>query len=189
MFKIILYALTLFNAAAFAKSPPTVGHVDLNRYIGKWYEVASIPQSFQKQCVKNVTAEYSFTEKNRIKVINSCDQSDGSRDQAVGRAKVVDSETNAKLRVTFVKIFNKWIFPLGGNYWILDLADDYSYSLVGDPTLEYAWILTRAPQVSKEVFINAESKFKLLGYDTCKILTSVQTAGVQQRIPLCQFVQ
>ncbi len=190
MNKLILIATALIMTAVVnAKEPPTVGFVDLNRYIGKWYEVASIPQSFQKQCVKNVTAEYSFAEKNRIKVVNSCEQSDGTRDEAVGRAKVKDKETNAKLRVTFVKVFGKWFFPLGGNYWILDLAPDYSYSLVGDPKLEYAWILSRTPQISREVLINAESKFKVLGYDTCKILTSVQTGGIDKRMPLCEYVQ
>ncbi len=185
---LLFFTFCLSSAICLAKAPPTVGYVDLNRYIGKWYEVASIPQSFQKQCVKDVIAEYSFAEKQRIKVLNTCTQSDGSRDTVGGRAKVVDKETNAKLRVTFVKIFNQWIFPFGGNYWILDLAEDYSYSLVGDPSLKYAWILSRTPQSSKSLFVNAESKFKLLGYDTCKIMTSVQTGGESKRTPLCEYV-
>lgn len=176
------------TSAAVKAEIPTAQYVDLKRYVGKWFEVASIPQSFQKQCVRNTTAEYSFAEDDLIQVINSCDTKDGSRSVAEGRAKVVDKASNSKLKVTFVKLIN-WIFTFGGKYWILEVAPDYSYSLVGDPTLEYAWILSRTPSLDKAVYIEIESKFKSIGYDTCLILMSVQAAGENQRQPLCQFVK
>lgn len=165
----------------------TVSQVDLNKYIGKWYEVASIPQSFQKQCIANTSAEYSFAEKGRIKVYNSCDTATGKRSASEGRAEVTDTRSNSKLKVTFVK-FIDWIFAFGGNYWILDLAPDYSYALVGDPTTKYAWILSRTPSLPLAVYIKAEAKFRSEGYDTCQILTSVQTGGYNSRIPLCRVV-
>jgi apolipoprotein D and lipocalin family protein len=180
--------LMCLMAVAARSEIPTAHYVDLNRYIGKWYEVASIPQSFQKKCVANTTAEYSFAEDDLIKVLNSCDTKKGDRDVAEGRAKVVDTATNSKLKVTFVKLV-KWIFTFGGNYWILDVPADYSYAMIGDPTLEYAWILSRTPNLEKTKFIEIESKFKALGYDTCKILTSVQTGGIATRIPLCEYVK
>lgn len=187
--KSFLTVLFIAGISLAARSEiPTAHYVDLNRYIGKWYEVASIPQSFQKQCVANTTADYSFADKGLIKVLNSCDTKNGKRDVAEGRAKVVEPATNSKLKVTFVK-FITWVFAFGGDYWILDIAPDYSYSLVGDPSLQYAWILSRTPSLSKEKFIELESKFKALGYDTCSILTSVQTAGLNQRIPLCDYVK
>lgn len=183
----LISVLFLMSVAVKAEIP-TAQYVDLKRYIGKWYEVASIPQSFQKKCIRNTTAEYSFAEDDLIKVINSCDTKDGSRSVAEGRAKIVDNASNSKLKVTFVKLIT-WIFTFGGNYWILDVAPDYSYALVGDPTLDYAWILSRTSSLNKTTYIEIESKFKAIGYDTCRILISVQTGGESQRQPLCHFVK
>lgn len=179
---------TIFASVGFAEEIPTASYVDLQKYVGKWYEVASIPQSFQKQCVANTTAEYSLADDGLIKVLNSCDTDKGKRSVAEARAKVIDKKTNSKLKVTFVKIFD-WIFAFGGNYWILDLAPDYSYALIGDPTREYAWILSRTPSFAPELFIKAEATFKALGYDTCAILTSVQSEGIGERVPLCKVAE
>jgi len=166
----------------------TVKHVDLNRYLGTWYEIASIPQSFQKKCVANTVAEYSLTKNGFIKVLNSCDTKTGERKTAEARAKVIDKESNAKLKVTFVKIFD-WVFSFGGNYWILDLAEDYSYAVVGDPTTEFGWILSRTPQLSHADLVSAEKNLAKNGYDTCKLLTSIQNGGFSERIPLCEVVK
>ncbi|CAN5411659.1 lipocalin family protein [soil metagenome] len=175
-----------WSQASAGKEPQTVGSVDLQKYSGKWYEVASIPQSFQKQCVSNTTAEYASTENGLISVVNSCDTKTGERSIAEGRAKVEDTVSNSKLKVTFVKIFN-WVFAFGGKYWILDVDANYSYALVGDPTRGYAWILSRTPNISGEQLSQFEKKFSEQGYDTCKILTSVQTGGFTERKPLCQL--
>lgn len=182
--------LMIVGSIALAKKPevPTAPHVDLEKYLGKWYEVASIPQSFQRKCVGNTSAEYSTAEDNLIKVLNSCDTESGDRKIAEGRAKVTDQDHNSKLKVTFVKLI-KWIFALGGNYWILDVAPNYSHALIGDPSLKYAWILSRTPSLDKSVFIEAEAKYRSLGYDTCKILTSIQSQGLSAREPLCDFVK
>ncbi len=180
-----ILGVSMMAVSAQAEVTP-VPYVDLNQYIGKWYEIASIPQSFQKQCTGNTTAEYSFAERGRIKVLNSCDTISGKRSIAEGRAKVVDRNSNSKLKVTFVKILD-WVFLFGGKYWILDLAPDYSYALIGDPSLKYAWILSRTPTASAEFYIRAEAKFRDEGYDTCQILTSIQDGGYTTRIPLCQL--
>ncbi len=185
-FAVLLSGLIGVIASASVITAP---HVDLNRYLGKWYEVASIPQSFQRQCTGNTTALYSYSKGGRIKVINSCDTANGRRSVALGRAEVVDSMSNSKLKVTFVKIFGQWIFAFGGDYWILDVAPDYSYALVGDPSANYAWLLSRTSKVSNAVYVYAEAKFRSEGYNTCKILTSVQTGGISARIPLCKLVK
>jgi|NOAtaT_6_FD_contig_21_11605563_length_625_multi_8_in_0_out_0_1 apolipoprotein D and lipocalin family protein len=191
---LICIGLNLLSVGAFAMaqgplSPvKTVEKVDLNQYIGKWYEIASIPQWFQKDCVANTSAEYSFAEDNYLVVDNSCELENGDRKRAEGRAKVVDKASNAKLKVTFVKFFH-WIFAFGGNYWILDLAPDYSYAVVGDPTRDYAWILSRTPALAQEKLIAAELALKAQGYDTCKILTSLQDGGFSEKVPLCEVVE
>lgn len=191
MLKISALSLLLMGCVSFAKdSKPavqTAAFVDLSKYVGKWYEVASIPQSFQKQCVANTTAEYSLAENGLIKVLNSCDTQSGKRSMAEARAKIVDAQSNSKLKVTFVKIID-WIFAFGGNYWILDVDNGYNVALIGDPSRNYAWILSRSPELSPAQWVDAEKHFKSQGYDTCKILTSVQSGGVNQRIPLCEYI-
>ena len=184
MFRKLLLAIALISQQAWsAEPPPTVALVDLNRYIGLWYEVASIPQSFQKQCASNTTAQYTLLDNGQIKVDNSCDTKEGKRSSAEGRAQIVDTQSNSKLKVTFVKLID-WIFTFGGDYWILDLAPDYSYALVGDSKREYAWILSRTPNLSLAQFKKINDKFIELGYDTSKILTSVQKNGFSERKPL-----
>lgn len=187
----VLVSMMLASGSLAAQSSSevqTVASVDLNKYIGKWYEVASIPQSFQKKCVGNTTADYSFAEKNRIKVLNSCDTKEGQRNITEGRAEIVDKVTNAKLKVTFVKLFD-WVFTFGGKYWILELGPNYSYAVVGDPTREYAWILARNPSLDLQTLSGIENRLVQQGYDTSKILTSIQSKGFQKRIPLNQVVK
>ena len=184
-----LGACTLAQSKATLPPVETIDHVDLNSYLGKWYEIASIPQSFQKQCASDTMAEYSLAEDNLIKVYNTCKTNSGEISVAEGRAKIVDSNSNAKLKVTFVKL-GTWIFAFGGNYWILDLGSNYSYSIVGDPSRNYAWILSRNPSLSTEQLTDAEKSLRANGYDTCKILTSIQDGGNQStRMPLCKAVK
>jgi apolipoprotein D and lipocalin family protein len=126
--------------------PPvrTVPYVDLQRYMGKWYEIAAYPQSFQKDCVKS-QAEYSLRDDGKVNVVNSCRKKDGSTKVANGTAKVVDKASNAKLKVTF-------FWPFAGDYWIIDLGQDYEYVVVGAPNRDYLWILSRRPQMREATY-------------------------------------
>lgn len=181
-----LLATGLIATAAQAEVQ-TVDYVDLTRYVGKWYEIASIPQSFQKQCVGNVTADYTSLSNGQIQVINTCTKSDGSVSVAEGRAEIVDPVTNAKLKVTFVKFFD-WIFSFGGDYWVIGLENNYRYAVVGHPTRDYGWILSREPEMSKGDLLAVSDILKAQGYDTCKLITTVQKNGISERLPLCQYL-
>lgn len=165
----------------------TVPHVDLNRYLGKWYEIASIPQYFQRQSVRDVSAEYAAADGN-ISVINRCITANGETKIARGQARVVDKVSQAKLEVTFVKLFG-WLYLLGGDYWVIDLAEDYRYAVVGHPTLKYAWILAAKPQLSATDLAGIESRLQQKNYDTCSILTTIQTGGASAKQPLCEAVR
>ncbi len=188
--KKFVFSFLTFTAMSLCRAaePTTVPYVDLNKYLGQWYEVASIPQFFQKQCIGNTTADYSLLANGMVKVMNSCDTESGKRSVAEGRAKVVDIVSNSKLKVTFVKIIG-WVFSFGGDYWILDLSPDYSYAVVGDPSLKYAWILSRQPVLGADIYVRIEQNLKAIGYDTCSILTSIQNGGLSQRRALCEFVK
>jgi apolipoprotein D and lipocalin family protein len=148
------------------KEPETVKTVDLNRYAGTWYEIAKIPNRFQDHCIKNVTATYALREDGKIDVINRCVEEDGSIDEAEGIALVVDAESFSKLEVSFVSFLG--IRPFWGDYWILGLAENYSYAIVGDPSRDYGWILSRNQKMTD---IDLEACFEILrqqGYDPDK---------------------
>lgn len=187
--KAVLFLICfLLGFSTFASSElPTVPFVNLKKYAGTWYEVASIPQSFQRDCVKNTTAVYELLSNGLVRVNNSCETADGNIKSAEGRARVKDASTNSKLKVTFVKLV-KWIFQFGGNYWILDLDKDYSLAVVGDPTRKYAWILSRTQHIPRSLLVKAERKLRSLNYDTCQIQTSIQDGGLSNREPLCDYV-
>jgi apolipoprotein D and lipocalin family protein len=187
---IFVFAVAIQNQAVAKDALPpvsTVNSVDLQQYLGKWYEIAAIPQSFQAQCVGNTTAEYALAENDLISVVNTCDTASGQPSVATGRAKVVDKTTNAKLKVTFVNLLG-WQFLFGGDYWILGLGENYSYAVVGAPGRDYAWILSRTPELSEEQLVEASQVLVTQGFDTCKLISSVQASGLQVKTPLCQLV-
>ena len=185
---IVLAIVAPMFAFATSDKVQTVASVNLDQYLGKWYEIASIPHYFQKKCIKNTNAEYSMTDKGLIKVLNSCQTESGERNLAEARARVVDRSTNAKLEVTFVKVIG-WIFLFGGDYWILDLGPDYSYAVVGDSTRKFAWILGRSASLRPEQLKAAEKSLKDNGYNTCDLLSSIQDSGYNQRMPLCEWIK
>ncbi len=154
------------------KNVRTVSYVDLNKYTGKWYEIAKIPNRFQKGCVRNTTAEYKLRDDGDIDVINRCIEADGSVNEAEGLAKVVDEKTNSKLEVSFVSIFGIHLF--WGDYWIIGLDKNYQYAVVGHPDRKYGWILNRTPEMSEEKLNEAFKILKENGYDPANFEMSVQ---------------
>jgi apolipoprotein D and lipocalin family protein len=167
----IILLLTLAGVMqAQDKKLTTVDNVDLQRYIGLWYEIAKIPNSFQDHCYKGTTAEYRLKETGEIEVINSCTEEDGNRDEAKGIAKVVDKKTNSKLEVSFVRILGFNLF--WGDYWIIGLDENYQYAVIGSPGRKYGWILSRTPEMSQADLDEAYDILKEKGYDTNKFVKS-----------------
>ncbi len=150
--------------------PPlrTVPHVELRRYLGTWYEIASYPQRFQRGCTAT-TATYALRDDGDIEVVNRCrkDSPDGPEKVARGRARVADPATNAKLEVSFFR-------PFWGDYWIIELADDYSYAVVGHPSRDYLWILARTPAIAPGLYASILAKIAAQGYDTSRLRRTVQ---------------
>ncbi len=141
----------------------TVSHVDLKRYIGKWYEIAKIPNSFQKNCQYGTTANYELKDDGDIKVVNKCYKEDGELNEAEGLAKVVDTTSNSKLEVSFVSIFGIHLF--WGDYWIIGLDENYQYAVVGTPNRKYGWILSRTPKLPDDKLNEAFKILKDNGYN------------------------
>lgn len=163
IFIVPLVFFTVEEGAAKSAPPKTVPSVDLNRYIGLWYEISKIPNSFQKQCAAGTTAEYSLLDDGNIQVVNRCYKSDGSLDEAKGVARVVDNQTHAKLQVSFVRFLGRNRF--WGDYWIIGLDDDYRWAVVGHPKRKYGWILSRTPEITQKVRQGIDELLKEQGYD------------------------
>ncbi len=166
-------ALSLvITLSACVGSPGPVGNtavpqpakaVEIDRYLGTWYEYARYEAPFQKGC-EAVSAQYSLREDGKIKVVNSCRQGavdgsiNGKAKQSTGKAKIVPDSNNAKLKVSFFG-------PFYGDYWVLDRADDYSWAIVGEPSGRYLWMLSREAKPAPEITALLQSRVKALGYD------------------------
>jgi len=178
-------AIFWFSLSAQAAPLITAPYVDLTRYVGLWYEIASIPQYFQRNCLSDTTAEYEALAKNRIKVVNSCTTAERKRITSEGRAKVVDAKTNARLKVTFAHLGDKYFYSFGGKYWITYLDPNYRYAIVGHPNREYGWILARDPMVPEKNLHELVAELRMRGYDSCQFLVTPQKNGFLTRSRLC----
>jgi len=140
--------------------PPVVASVDIERYLGTWFEIARADHGFEENC-HGVSAYYERREDGMIRVINRCWEGglDGSLDVAEGRARIADPETNAKLEVSFFG-------PFFGDYWIVELAEDYSWAVISEPKGRYLWILSRDPQMPPEILDARLAFLQGLGFDT-----------------------
>ena len=156
------------TATSIAQTLQTVPYVDLKKYAGKWYEIASFPQLFQKGCFCT-TAEYTLTDKGYVTVENRCnkDSINGKQSYIKGKAFVVENSGNAKLEVQFC-------WPFKGKYWIIELADDYSYVVIGHPNKKYLWILAKTPRMDGMLYQQIISRTKEKGFDVSKIKITPQ---------------
>ena len=174
-----LSVIGLFAQAAASKSvPATVPTVDLKRYSGDWYEIARYPNRFQKECAGNVTANYSPKENGNITVANKCLKKDGRISEALGEARIVDKTTNSKLKVRFAPGFLSFIPKVWGDFWILNLAPDYSYAVVGDPKRQYLWILNRTPQMDTATYESLLRSIEHQGFMPNKLVKTSQKVDI-----------
>lgn len=144
--------------------PQPAKAVDLTQYVGRWYEIARYENGFEKGC-EGVTADYTAREDGLIGIINTCRRGavDGKVSTADGKAKIIEGSNNAKLKVSFFGPFYV------GDYWVLDRAEDYSWSIVGEPSGRYLWILARKPVLFEKQMSMLTAKVKAMGYDTSLI--------------------
>jgi apolipoprotein D and lipocalin family protein len=150
-----------------------VEDVDLSRYIGRWYEIALIPVWFQKECAGGTTAEYTLVKDGVVSVVNKCCTKDGKVKEAKGRAWVVDKKNPAKLKVSFFSLFGFWLFA--GHYWIIDLDPEYQYAVIGHPSRELGWILSRTPKLPEGILKSIAERLETNGYDFLKFKMTNQT--------------
>ncbi len=186
---VALFFVGFALAPAFAADVKTVERVDLDRYQGKWHEIASIPQFFQRKCARDTVAEYTKLESGQIKVENVCLREDGGREKVEGRARLNSPTDTAKLTVTFLNLFGDYRFWAGGDYWVIELDPNYQWAVIGHPSRKYGWVLSRNANVPTATVAEIIGRIKSQGYDACDFLVTPQNGGLSLKRPLCQVIQ
>ena len=163
----IAAAVTLLPGAAHAQTQAavrTVPFVALDRYAGDWFEIARLPNRFQRECVGDVRATYVRRSDGLLDVVNRCRTAEGET-EARGVARIVDERNFAKLKVRFAPAWLSWLPMVWGDYWIIALGSDYSWAVVGEPSRKYLWILARTPRLDDETIAAARALARASGYD------------------------
>lgn len=148
---------SLLHASSVKPQLQTASRVDIARYMGGWHEIARLEHLFQKNCVGSF-AEYRLRPDGEVDVLNSCiDEKTGKRREAKGHAWSVDPVDNSKLKVSF-------FWPFRGDYWIIELGENYDYSVVGSPDRKYLWILGREPVVDEALYGEIVERLRRQGF-------------------------
>jgi apolipoprotein D and lipocalin family protein len=179
-----ILALTVLAAVAApvafgVERPPApvdvVPAVDLERYAGMWYEIARLPNRFQDDCACCVSATYTPRAGGRLAVVNECRTADGKPKSVEGEAKLAGEDgPTSKLKVRFAPRFLSFLGFVWGDYWILDLAEDYSHALVGSPDRKYLWVLSRGLTMEEETYARTLEKAAGMGFDVSRAQRTVQ---------------
>lgn len=166
----VALAFTCASIAADEVEPlRVVPSVDLKRYAGTWYEIARYPNRFQRSCSGEVTANYTLRPDGRISVLNQCRTGKGAIKSAKGKARLAsDKGPNTKLKVSF-------FWPFYGNYWIIELDENYEWAVIGEPGRDYLWILNRKPRMDGALYNSLLEKIRGQGYDTDRLVRTKQS--------------
>ncbi len=190
LLKLVLGLLFIITGSSFQtllcqertmKELQVVPSVDFSKYVGTWYEIARLPNRFQEKCACNVTATYALLDDGEIRVVNKCLKSDGDTAEAEGRARRTSGEEpNTKLKVRFAPAFLSFLPFVWGNYWIIDLAPDYSYAVIGEPNREYLWVLARSPEMDERLLAQILEKVSKQDYDTAPLIRTKHITSMHE---------
>ena len=179
--KIAVGGVILLGLAAttmvYAQAKPlhVADKVELDKYLGVWYEIARKPMSFQNQCDSNVTATYTFNENGNVLVDNRCTMKDGQQSHAIGEAFVQNAPFNTKLKVSCLPEAIRWLPAGRGDYWISKIDENYQTVLVGEPSRKYMWVLSRDPHPDPRVVNEYLDYAKSVGYDLKNLIRTKHT--------------
>jgi len=159
-----IFILMLFSCSSNKLPLKVTDNLDVNKYSGKWYEIARLPNSFEKG-LECVTANYTLLENGKIEVLNQGHSIDDHSkiETAKGKAHVPDIKQPAKLKVTF-------FWPFYGDYWVIELDENYQFVLVGEPARKYLWILSRTPYLDESIYNQLVNIAKEEGFATEKLI-------------------
>lgn len=162
--------------ASVGKAPPaghgalqTIPALDVPRYMGVWYEIAKLPNHFQRKCIGWTRAEYSLNPDATVRVVNRCRTASGETDEAIGQARQVGPASSPKLEVRFAPAWLSFLPLVWGDYWVIDLDEGYQLAAVGEPGRQHLWILSRTPQVDPDVYRRLLERLAQQGFDVGRL--------------------
>jgi len=173
---ILALSLSAFGQTGDAQVK-TVPELDVQRYMGTWYEIAKYPNWFQKKCVSNTKAVYSIRADGTLKVLYSCKTADSEVSEAEGTARQIGAKDSPKLEVRFAPAWLSFIPMVWGDYWVIDLDPQYQVAVVSDPRREYLWILSRTPQMDKKVYEDTLLRIRAQQFDVQKLEFTAQVTS------------
>jgi apolipoprotein D and lipocalin family protein len=177
MLKRLLFVFAwVLVAHATAQTQPvqTIASLDVNRYVGTWYEIAKYPNRFQKQCASHTRAQYLTNADGSLQVINRCVTREGETLEAIGQAHQVGGASSPKLQVRFAPAWLSWLPWVWGDYWVIDLDNGYQLAAVSDAKREYLWVLSRSKQVKASTYQALLTRLAAQGFDIQKLELSPQ---------------
>jgi apolipoprotein D and lipocalin family protein len=152
------------------KNQTTIDTVNLEKYAGTWHEFARLPNSFQKKCAHSTTASYALLLDGKISVLNRCVKANGQAAVAKGIARIPDEKFPGRLQVSFVSLLGMRLF--WGDYWIIGLADDYRYAVVGSPSKKYLWVLSRETSLASKDWLDIQNLLLEYAYAADQLIIS-----------------
>ena len=176
-FKPLFAAWALACAAGLAQAAEpltTVSALDVPRYMGTWYEIAKLPNWFQRKCASSTRAQYSLQADGRVQVANSCRLASGEFDDAIGAARQIGAANSPKLKVRFAPAWLSLIPAVWGDYWVVELDDNYQWVAVSEPGRQYLWILSRTPRMEPAIYTDVLARLARKGLDVQKLETTRQ---------------
>jgi apolipoprotein D and lipocalin family protein len=167
-----LFVLTSASAQTAQPLPPlqAIASLDVARYMGRWYEIAKLPNWFQRKCVADTSATYRLLPDGRVEVLNQCRKQDGEMDQALGAARQIGPATSAKLQVRFAPSWLSVLPFVWGDYWVIDLDERYELVAISEPKRQYLWILSRTPTIPDAVKQDYLNTARGLGFRTDQLV-------------------
>ena len=165
-------ALLVCSVTSHAQALPpvqTIASLDVTRYMGTWFELAKFPNVFQRRCVSNTRAVYTLNVDNTVQVLNRCRIQDGSMIEALGQAKQIGNATSPVLKVRFAPEWLGWLPLVWGDYWVIDLDDQYQLAAVSDAKREYLWVLSRSPKTDPRQYAALLQRLQQQGFDVDKL--------------------
>lgn len=174
LFAVVLCLFTLAATAADDAPPAnttlsTIPALDVPRYMGTWFEIAKFPNWFQRKCASSTQAQYSLKDDGTLQIINRCRRDNGEMIEATGTARQIGPATSPKLKVRFAPAWLSMLPFVWGNYWVIDLDENYQLVAVSEPKKEYLWILARTPTVDPNDYNNLLDRLSKRGFDVSKL--------------------
>ena len=181
-----LLTAALLSPAARAQAPAAPGplpplnaiaEISVERYMGRWYEIAKLPNWFQRNCAADTSAQYSLLPQGGVQVLNQCRRPNGEMDQALGLARQQGGPSSPKLKVRFAPAWLSLLPWVWGDYWVVDLDPAYELVAVSEPRREYLWVLSRTPTVEPTRYAALLARLSAMGLPVDKLEKTQHTAS------------